>query len=163
MAPVFLKAQTNDETDSLFISAIEFYLASCDSNYIKYPDIYSKIDTIFLEYTNEISVVPSMLSGRVIILITNENWRKIYKQHGNKLIHTKVFLIAVKGDEIEITIIPYKAKKVKNNLEIGLADWTNIYFKYDYNKKNGSTFELKQMVYRKYYKQTLNPVWAFSK
>jgi hypothetical protein len=135
LVPFTLEAQINHETDSLYISALEYYLASCDSNHIKYPDIYSKIDTIFLEQTDEISVVPSILCGRVIVLITNENWRKIYEQNGNTLIHCKVFPIDVKGDEIEISIIPYKGKKVKDNLEIGLSDWTNVYFKYDCFKK----------------------------
>jgi hypothetical protein len=108
-----MKAQINHETDSLYISALEYYLASCDSNHIRNPNIYSKIDTIFLEQTPEIAEVPEVINGRVIVLVTNENWRKIYKKHGNTLIHSKVLSIDVFGDEIEISIIPYIGKIVR--------------------------------------------------
>lgn len=130
-----LKAQVNKQTDSLFIQALGYYLVSCDSSYHRYPKIYNRIDTIFLEQTAEISQVPPVINGRKIIVLTPENWKKMYKQNGNRLIHSKIFPIELKGDEIEITITPYHGSMVKNKLSLSLSDWTTIYFKYDCDRK----------------------------
>ncbi len=135
LGPFSLKAQVNQETDSLYLAAISYYLINRDSNHNRYPDIWPQIDTIFLEQTEAIEMVPNEINGRVIILLTGENFRKIYKQHRNRLIHTKVFPIKIKGDEIEITIIPYHGKWAKNILSTALSDWTSVYFKYDCDQK----------------------------
>lgn len=119
----------------MYISALSYYLINCDSDHNSRPDIFPKIDTIFLEQTEELDMVTNEMDGRVIIRLTPENFRKIYKQHRNKLIHTKVVPIRINGDEIEITIIPYRSKWAKNRLNHALSDWTTVYFKYDCDQK----------------------------
>lgn len=136
LGPFSLKAQVNQETDSLYLTALSYYLINCDSNHDSFPNIYRQIDTIFLEQKDQIRMVPNEINGRVIILLTSKNFRKIYKQNRNRLIHTKVFPIKIKRDEIEITIIPYRSKWAKNRLNHALSDWTSVYFKYNCDKKS---------------------------
>ena len=89
--PISTKAQVNQETDSLYIAALSYYLISCDSNHQKFPNIYPQIDTIFLQQTDAIKEVPGEIAGSVIVEVTNENFRKVYKRHQNKLLLPECF------------------------------------------------------------------------
>ncbi len=130
------KAQVGYQTDSLYIAALSYYLITCDSNHQKFPHIYPQIDTLFLERTDEIKEVPSVIEGKAIIELTKENFRKTYRKHRNRLTHTKVFPIEIIGSEIEITIIPYHGAWGKKTLSLALSDWTSVYFKYDCDKRS---------------------------
>ncbi|KXX69455.1 hypothetical protein [Flammeovirga sp. SJP92] len=129
-------AQSYNETDSLYLIAFEKYSIQLDSFYTKYSENNEQYSMIFIERTDLIKNLPDSIGERKIVTLNNENLKEVYKKYDWKLIQLKVFPIEIKKGQIEITFIPYHGEMdKKGNLNLGLSDWTNIFFQYDCNQK----------------------------
>ncbi len=140
---IFIKAQSVSENDSLYLIALEKYTVEIDSFYSRYSVNPFKYETIYLEETSLFKNIPDLVNGKEITILTDTNKEYIYNKNGNTLIQVKIFPLKVKNDLIEITVIPYHGKLVKNvsknqinlNYSISLSDWTTIFFKFNCKTK----------------------------
>jgi len=127
-----INAQTYSETDSLYLIALERYVVQLDSFYKKYSGDPSIYDVIYLEHTELIDSIPKSINGSEIIVLYSENWKRIYKQNNNHLVHLKIYPIKIEKGKIKITFIPYIGKLEKGkHLTLGLSSWTDVYFKFN--------------------------------
>ncbi|MDB4924635.1 hypothetical protein [Mucilaginibacter sp.] len=127
------KAQTK-EGDKIYWTALEKYTLSLDTMGFKKAE-EDKVKTIYLEKPDFVDSIPSVINGYKIILITNENQRKTYKDHKGLLTHTKLFPISVHDNVAEISFVPYRGRlKKRNHYMLSVSDGTIIYFKFDSNK-----------------------------
>ena len=133
MSPV--KAQDRF-SDQIYWIALEKYTSESNSTYSKGPSNGGDVKIIYLEKPTFIDSIPPLFNGFRIVLITPQNQRKLYLEHGKKLIHTRIFPIRVEGDKLSITITPYRGKMVdKRHYNLGVSDGSTVYFKYDCGKK----------------------------
>ena len=133
------KLQKMTETDSLYLIALEKYTVELDNFYYKYSK-EKKPGVIFLESDEYLSKIPDSIAGYRIQEIGIENRKRIFRENGNKLKYVKVFPLTLEKGQFSISLIPYNAElNKKNNLLLGLSDWTIVFFK----------FENKRLIYEK--------------
>jgi len=75
-----------------------------------------------------------------VIILSDTNKIEIYERNKNEIVEVKLFPIEIKSGQIEITIVPYQCKfnkKDELNIEYNylISAWTNVFFKYDCNKR----------------------------
>jgi hypothetical protein len=103
-----------------------------DSLDIKYPTLYPRIHEIYLQKPNFIDSLPSSINGHQVIIITDNNQKSLYNNHGNKLIHPVLFPLTNDGNKLYITITPYIGQlKKHNHYYLSVSDGTTIYFRFD--------------------------------
>ena len=136
----FLGAQSFTENDSLYITALEKYTIEIDSFYTKYNVNNIKYDTLYINKNGVVDNLPSRIHGRCVIILSDTNKIEIYERNKNEIVEVKLFPIEIKSGQIEITIVPYQCKfnkKDELNIEYNylISAWTNVFFKYDCNKR----------------------------
>lgn len=139
--PLLLCGQPNTFNDSLYITALEKYSIEIDSFYSVYGAQRAENSTIYLEFTELINQIPDSVLNRPIVVLTGENYKKIFRKNKNRLTTVRLFPMETKDELIEITLIPYHSQlkrtgiKHRKRLFQELSDWTKVYFKYDRTEK----------------------------
>ena len=140
--PLLLFGQPpNEFNDSLYIEALEKYSIELDSFYSIYGTKRAENSTIYLEYTELINQVPDSALNRPIVVLTGENYKKIFRENNNGLSTVRIFPIETENELIKITLTPYgsslkrKGIRLKKHLFKAVSCWTIVYFKYDMTEK----------------------------
>lgn len=135
IATSVVSAQHMRETDRIYWVTLHEYTVAVDSSYSKYIDQF-KDKCIYLQKPEYVDSIPSKVNGYNIILITSQNIRKLYKEHNNHLIHTKMFPVAIEDSTFYITITPYRGElRKRNHYNLAVSDGTTVHFKYDCDKR----------------------------
>ncbi|UEG53052.1 hypothetical protein LLH06_19080 [Mucilaginibacter daejeonensis] len=116
------------ESDKLYWKALKSYTNYLDT---AYKDRTLKPQVIYLKQQDFIDSIPRYMNGYKIELITNQNYKSLYKQHGGHLTHTVMFPVKLIAGRAEINVIPYSGTLKRKDLNLGLSDGVNIIFKFN--------------------------------
>ncbi len=125
------------KSDKIYWTALDKYTLALDSVNEGPVD-----RIIFLQKPEYVDSIPKEINGYHIVLLTPINQRKLYKDHNDRLIHTKMFPIAVEDSTMFITFTPYHGSFKHNNYRLGVSDGVTIYFKYDCLSKQFIVFKV---------------------
>ncbi|MDB5131331.1 MAG: hypothetical protein JWR02_1080 [Mucilaginibacter sp.] len=120
-------------TDKIYWAALEAYTHYSDTAYYFKSPPYIPPATkraIYLKQQDYVDSIPKEINGYPIILITSNNFKKLYKEHKGKLIYTVMFPVKVKEGSLEIAITPYRGTLERNHLFLGVSDGITIVFSY---------------------------------
>ncbi len=120
--------------DTLYLKALEIYAIQIDSFYLLNSTTNNL--KIYLEENTFLNKIPDKIGKYDIVIISNNNLKKIYKENNGHLAHTIIKPIKIQKDLLQIDIIPYEGKLVKKNLNLALNSWTRVTFKFDCEKNN---------------------------
>jgi hypothetical protein len=124
------KAQVQ-ESDKVYWTALEQYTRYLDTAYLQSSSILVEKRAIYLKKQDFIDSIPERLNGYSIVLITSENYKRLYKDHKGSLLQTVMFPVKVKGDTLEVTIVPYSGNLKPNHLYLKVGGGTTITFLFD--------------------------------
>jgi hypothetical protein len=124
------KAQVH-ESDKVYWTALEHYTKYLDTAYLQKSTALVEKRTIYLKKQDFIDSIPEKVNGYPIILLTSENYKRLYKEHKGSLLQTVMFPVKVKGDSLEVTIVPYSGNLKRNHLYLKVGGGTTITFLFD--------------------------------
>jgi hypothetical protein len=124
------KAQVQ-ESDKVYWTALERYTKYLDTAYLQKSTALVEKRAIYLKKQDFIDSIPEKVNGYPIILLTSENYKRLYKEHKGSLTHTIMFPVKVSDSTLEVTIVPYSGNLKRNHLNLGVSGGTTITFQFD--------------------------------
>jgi hypothetical protein len=122
------------DSDKVYWTALEVYTHYLDTAYHDkgvphIPPVTKR--AIYFQRQDYIDSIPQRVNGYPIILLTSENYKKIYKDHKGSLTQTVMFPVRVKDNMLEVTITPYIGKFKGSHLNLGVSNGVTVIFEFD--------------------------------
>jgi len=119
---------TETETDSIYLKAIEKYTIEIDSFYNKYSQSKHP-KQIYIQNENYLPKIPNELNGYEIIKLKSTNIVEYFKGNSSEFYLVIITPLSFEDGRFYIRLTPYYTKINRDNeLNLGLSDWTIIYF-----------------------------------
>lgn len=123
-----------NETDSIYLKAIEKYIIEIDSFYNKYSQ-NKHPKQIYIQNENYLSKLPNDINGYEIIKLNLENREEYFNRNKNELKLVEITPLRIQKGRFFIVLTPYYAKMdIDNSLFLELSDWTIVEFEFKNEK-----------------------------
>lgn len=133
------------ESDKIYWTALDAYTHYLDSSFNRNNANGQSVTkrAIYLKKQDYIDSLPERMNGYPVILLTETNYKKLYRDHQKSLIQTEILPLKVMDSLLQITIIPYHGKLKANHLRLGVSDGVDVVFYYHCEKRRFLLKEVK--------------------